>query len=252
MPRPTKPKPAAPRKIAAKPAAGHSTRAANTPARKGRVGRPSRLSREMIIDAALKLLATHSVEEFTLAQVAKRLDTVSMALYNYFPSREALLVEVANHIGKQFTMPQPKPGQDWKTTLRDWLWTLRELGEKYPVIFKIAGVDGKTSAGWLRITRVPGMTLYDLGFRGKELVLNNWLFCLKAHALLHAEISDARFHSPVSLSRLEELEPEEQQHFLMLRPFQAQLTGSDVMEAGFADLVDNIERKLPAKAKRRR
>jgi len=30
----------------------------------------------------------------------------------------------------------------------------------------------------------------------------------QAHALLHAEISDARFHSPVSLSRLEELEPE--------------------------------------------
>ncbi len=120
------------------------------------------------------------------------------------------------------------------------------------MIFKIAGVDGKTSAGWLRITRVPGRTLYDLGFRGKELVLHNWLFCLKAHALLHAEISDARFHSPVSLSRLEELEPEEQQHFLMLRPFQAQLTGSDVMEAGFADLVDNIERKLPIKARRRR
>jgi AcrR family transcriptional regulator len=205
----------------------------------------------MIIDASLKLLARHSVEEFTLAQVAKRLDTVSMALYNYFPSREALLAEVANHIGKQFTMPPPRPGQDWKATLRDWLWTLRALGEKYPVLFRIAGIEGKTSAGWLRIIRVPGTVLHELGFRGKELALTYWQFCLKAHALVQAEITDAGFHAPVSLSRLEELDPDEQAHFLMLRPFQGQITDEDIMEEGFADLVDAIERKLEAKTRRR-
>lgn len=219
---------------------------------RGRVGRPSRLSREMIIDASLKLLAKHSVEDFTLAQVARKLDTVSMALYNYFPSREALLAELANHIGKQFTMPPPKPGQDWKQTLRDWLWTLRALGEKYPVLFRIAGIEGKTSAGWLRIIRVPGVILHDLGFRGKELALTYWLLCLKAHALVHAEITDTGFHAPVSLARLEELDPEEQAHYLALRPYQGQIAGDDVMEAGFADLVDAVERKLEARAKKRR
>lgn len=198
----------------------------------------------MIIGASLDLLAKQSVDEFTLAQVAKKLNTVSMALYNYFPSREALLAEVSNHIGKQFTMPPAKVGQDWKKTLRDWLWTLRELGETCPVIFKIAGIDGKTTAGWLRITR---MVMHDLGLRGKDLALTTWLFCLQAHALVTAEITDSGFHSPVSFARLEELEPEEQNHFLMLRPFHSQLTGSDVMEAGFIDLVANIERKLEQK-----
>jgi AcrR family transcriptional regulator len=246
MPRPATPRRAAP----AKPAA-RAARPADAP-RKGRVGRPSRLSREMIIEVSLKLLSKHPVEDFTLAQVAKKLDTVSMALYNYFPSREALIAEVANHIGKQFTMPPPQPGQDWKQTLRDWLWTLRALGEKYPVLFRIAGIDGKTSAGWLRIIRVPGTLLQELGFRGKDLALTYWQLCLKAHALVHAEITAGGFHAPVSLSRLEELEAAEQAFFLALRPFQGQVTGADIMEEGFADLVGAIERKLEARAKKRR
>ena len=208
-------------------------------------GRPRRLSPEMIIDASIVLLREVSAEGFTLARVAERLDTVSMALYTYFPSREALLAELANHIAKQFRMPQPKPGQDWKKTLRDWLWTLRELGGKYPVMFKITGVDGKTSAGWLRITRVPGVVFQELGFRGKDLALNTWLFCCQAHALVQAEVTDAGFHSESSLSRLDELDAEEQAHFLNMRKHQGQISGTDVMDAGFEDLVANIERKLP-------
>ena len=204
----------------------------------------------MIIEASLELLRLHSVEGFTLARVAAKLDTVSMALYNYFPSREALLAECANHIGKQFVMPRPKKGQDWKKSLRDWLWTLRDLGERYPVIFKIAGVEGKTSAGWLRITRVVGTILYHLGFRDKELALTSWLVCLQAHALVQAEVTDGGFHTALSLSRLEELEPEEQAHFLMLRPYyEGGISGADVMEAGFADIVANIERKIPKQGK---
>lgn len=211
------------------------------------VGRPRRLSPEMIIEASIELLREVSAEGFTLARVAEKLDTVSMALYNYFPSREALLAEVANHISKQFRMPRRKPGQHWKKTLRDWLWTLRELGGKYPVIFKISGVDGKTSAGWLRITVVPGQLLQGLGFRGKELALANWLLCMQAHALVQAEVTDAGFHSELSLSRLEELDAAEQAHFLALRPFHARVTGEDIMEQGLLDIIAAIERKIPAR-----
>lgn len=214
--------------------------------RKAGAGRPSRLSREMILETSLKLLEQYDTEGFTLARVAEELDTVSMALYNYFPSREALLAELANYICKQFEMPPAKPGQDWKQTLRDWLWTLLTLAEKYPMMIKVTGVDGQTSAGWLRISRIVSETLYDVGFRDKEWALNTWLFCCKAISLVQAEVMGG-FHSPVSLAQLEELEPEEQEHFLELRPFHQQITGTDVMEEGFADLIANLERKLPKK-----
>lgn len=213
--------------------------------RKSGAGRPSRLSREMILDVSLKLLDQYDVEGFTLARVAAELDTVSMALYNYFPSREALLAELANHICKQFQMPKPKRNQTWQQTLHDWTYTLLELAQKYPMMIKITGMEGKTSAGWLRISRIVGSTLYEAGFRDKALALNSWLFCCKAISLVQAEVMGG-FHSPVSLSQLEELEPEEQEHFLMLRPFHAQITGADVMEEGIADMVANLETKLGA------
>lgn len=211
--------------------------------KKAGAGRPSRLSREMILDTSLKLLEQYDVEGFTLARVAGELDTVSMALYNYFPSREALLAELANHICKQFEMPKPKRNQTWQRTLRDWTFTLLELAQKYPMMIKITGMEGKTSAGWLRISRLVGSTLYEAGFRDKALALNSWLYCCKAISLVQAEVMGG-FHSPVSLSQLEELEADEQEHFLMLRPFHAEITGTDVMEEGIADMISNLESKL--------
>ncbi|WP_372799578.1 TetR/AcrR family transcriptional regulator [Litorivivens sp.] len=236
-----KAKPAAKNKTAAKKKAAPKQPRAN---RSG-AGRPSRLSREMILDVSLKLLDQYDVEGFTLARVAGELDTVSMALYNYFPSREALLAELANHICKQFEMPKPKRNQTWQKTLQDWTYTLLELAQQYPMMIKITGMEGKTSAGWLRISRIVGSTLHGAGFSGKQLALNSWLFCCKAIALVQAEVMGG-FHSPVSLSQLEELEPEEQEHFLMLRPFHAKITGADVMEQGIADMIQNLESKLNA------
>lgn len=144
------------------------------------------------------------------------LDTVSMALYNYFPSREALLAELANQVCKQFSMPRRKT-KSWTQILRDWLSTLRDRGERYPMMFKITGVDGKTSAGWLRVSRIVSVTLYDAGFGDNDRALNIWLFYCQAIALVQAEVMGG-FHSPISLSQLEEPEPGEQEHLLMPRP----------------------------------
>ncbi|MCG3169979.1 MAG: hypothetical protein CALGDGBN_01509 [Pseudomonadales bacterium] len=220
-------------------------------ARRARVGRPARISREAILAESLKLLENCSVEQFTLASVARRLGTVSMALYNYFPSREALLAEVASEVCKQFRMPDPVAGQDWKKTLADWTWTLYELGKRYPMMFKVTGVDGKTSAGWLAITHVVGETLYELGFRGKELALTKWLFCCQVMNLLHIEVTDMGYHSQISLARVEELAPEQQRFFLMLRPYHEKISSGDVLREGLADLIGAVERRIPQRRRGR-
>ena len=212
---------------------------------KAGAGRPSRLSREIIIDASFKLLAEYSAEGLTLARVAEELDTVSMALYNYFPSREALLAELANHACKQFQMPKRTSPATWQQTLEDWFWTLRALAEEYPMMIKVMGIDGKVSSGWMRITRIVGQTLYQAGFREYRLAMDVWLFCCMAHSLIQAEVMGG-FHSPFSLSQLEDLEPEEQDHFLMLRPYHEKLNGTDLMQEGFSDLIVTLERKLAA------
>lgn len=223
------------------PATEHGTRRTN----RTRAGRPARISREAIITESLTLLRNCSVEQFTLAGVARRLGTVPMALYNYFPSREALLAEAANEVCKQFYMAEPAPEQDWKEILSDWIWTLHELTSRYPMMIKITGLDGKTAAGWLRITHVVNKTLYNLGFRGKELALTAWLFCAHALSLLQIEVSGVDYHSPITLTHADELDPQQQELFQMLRPQYESISPEDVLQEGLADLLAAVERRMP-------
>jgi hypothetical protein len=213
-------------------------------AKKIRSGRPPRLSKSAIIAASIQLLDRGSADSFTLSQVAEELGTVSMALYNYFPSREALLGAVADHICMQFKMPKSKAKQTWQDTLRAWLWTFKKHAERYPVIFKVLGIDGQTSAGWLRISMTVGKTLQEQGMSGKELAMNSWLFCAHAVSLVMYELTDNAFRSPISLSNLQELEPHEQDFFLMLRPFHIQVSSSDVLAEGFNRLIQGLELKF--------
>lgn len=214
------------------------------PARSRSVGRPARLSRQAILDASISLLEQEPVENFTLARVARELDTVSMALYNYFDSREALLGAVADEICLGFKMPRIRANQPWQKKLRAWLDAVRRLAEQHPVILKVLGVNGQTTAGWLRITQTVGRTLHDEGMRGKELALYSYLFCSQAVALVMTEITGADFHSSISLGHLDELEPEEQEFFLELRPYHIRLTTDEILETGFNLLIRELETEL--------
>lgn len=219
---------------------------ARKPRRATSAGRPARLSKQLVLQKSIELLDEYPypMDGFTLARVAEELDTVSMALYNYFPSRDALLSAVADHVCMQFKMPKAKPGQTWQETLESWLWTFKSHAERYPVIFKVMGFDGHTSAGWLRVTLTVSRTLYEQGMRGKELALNSWLFCLNAIALVHSEVSHNIFRSPISLSYLEELAPDEQDFLLMLRPYHTQISSEDALREGFRQLIQNLELKI--------
>lgn len=243
-----KPKSASKPKSAAKPKASAGAKAAAPRKRAASSGRPARLSRQAVLEKSIELLDQYPypMEGFTLARVADALDTVSMALYNYFPSREALLAAVGDHICLQFKMPKAKANQTWQETLRAWLWALKKHAERYPIVLKVMGVDGQQTAGWLRITLTVSRTLYEQGMRGKELALNTWLFCGNAISLIFYEREGSVFRSPISFSHLEELDAEEQDFLLMLRPFHTQISSSDVLEEGFSQLITVLELKLAA------
>lgn len=229
---------------AAKPPQTRRKAAARPDKARSAAGRPPRLSREMILDKAMQLLEQGPVEDFTMARVAASLDTVSMALYNYFPSRKALLAAVADHICLRFKMPARKRNQTWQDTLWQWLWTFKKLADVYPFILKVMGVDGKSSAGWLRVTLTVSRTLYDLGFRERQLALHSWMFCSNAIALVFNEREGSIFRSPISLSDIDELEPDEQDFLIMLRRYHADIASDEVLELGFQGIIATVEREL--------
>ncbi len=207
-------------------------------------GRPARLSREAILNASIELLEADSAEAFTLARVARKLDTVSMALYNYFPSREALLNAVADDVCMRFKMPRVRSDQPWQKKLHAWLKALRALAEQHPVILQVMGVDGQTTAGWLRVSLHVSRTLHHEGLRGRDLALHSYLFCSQAIALVMFEHVGSDFHSALSLSHIEELDPDEQEFLLQLRPHHIALSTDDVLDEGFEQIIRALEQKL--------
>lgn len=66
-------------------------------ARRGR-GRPARLSPEQIVAAAVALLEHDPDAPLTIKQVADAVGAAPMALYRYFPDREALMQAAADHV----------------------------------------------------------------------------------------------------------------------------------------------------------
>lgn len=179
-----------------------------------------------------------------MARVAKALDTVSMALYNYFPSRDALLAAIADHICMQFSMPKPKRNQTWQDTLWQWLWALKKHTDDYPVIVEVMGAEGRYSAGWLRITLTVSRTLYENGLRGHDLALHAWMFCSNALATIVFEREGSAWRSPISLTELDQLERDEQDFLIMLRKENVELSSQEILDLAFHQLIANLERAL--------
>ena len=119
-------------------------------------GRPPRLSRGTIIQAALVLLDEMSIDRFSMGLLAKGLNAGVMTLYNYFPSRDDLLIAVADEIYSRFD--HPAKGSCWQEEVRQWLWATVDLFQRYPVAMKLSLWDGHASPGWLR-TWIPVVEL---------------------------------------------------------------------------------------------
>lgn len=112
------------------------------------------------------------------------------------------------------------------------------------MIFKALGGEGHTSAGWLRVTMPVGRTLQKQGMDGRRLAINSWLFCTGAISLVQAELTVRSTRSLFSLTHLAELELDEQNFGLMVRQYHAEISSNELFEAGFKQLIRNLECEL--------
>lgn len=81
----------------------------SSPVRRG--GRPARISRQKILEAAAEL----PLDDVTMSAVAARLGVTHASLYKYFPSRAALVAAVLMDLGERIEVPDPAtmPWQEW-------------------------------------------------------------------------------------------------------------------------------------------
>jgi AcrR family transcriptional regulator len=140
-------------------------REATTPRR----GRPPRLSREAILDAALQCLERAPREPLTVARIAAEVDAVPAALYRHFPSVDDLLDDVLARAlaGVKHAVVRRRAG--WPAQIRDWMTAVRGALLRYPAVLALTGRRGRTSPAWLEAAIVPIAILERAGLRGARL-----------------------------------------------------------------------------------
>ena len=87
-----------------------------------RVGRPPRINRQMIAEAAHEL----GLEQLTLKAVADHLDVSIAALYHYVSGKDDLLGLAAEYAASQVPLPQDR-GQHWALWLLEWATYNRDV-----------------------------------------------------------------------------------------------------------------------------
>jgi AcrR family transcriptional regulator len=137
------------------------------PAKRG-PGRPPRLSREGILEAALGLLERAPGEPLTVARIAAEVDAVPAALYRHFASLDELIDGVLGRVlgGVELEL---RPRAPWPEQVRDWMSSLRSQLLRYPAVLPMMGRRGRTSPAWLDVTSVLIGILAHAGLSGAAL-----------------------------------------------------------------------------------
>lgn len=93
------------------------------------------LSRERISSTALELIDTHGLERLSTRQIGRALGCEAMAIYNHFPSKDALLDAVVDRIMRKVEVPSAGPG--WVERVRGFARSYRSLARIHPHAFPL-------------------------------------------------------------------------------------------------------------------
>jgi AcrR family transcriptional regulator len=95
--------------------------------------RPARapLSREAIVDAALRVVDREGSSGLSMRRVAEELGTGPASLYWHVPSKDALIDLVIDRVAAEVPIPEPDP-EHWQEQLRKWLLEARAVFDRHP------------------------------------------------------------------------------------------------------------------------
>ncbi len=175
-----------------------------------------------------------------IKSLALELGTTSMAIYNYFNSRDDLLEAVSDAICELFEAPGP--GETWQETLRAWLWALKGHADRYPVMPRVVGINGHTSTGWLKIT-VPVTLLInaELGLNGKQLALASYVFVSGAITMINMVSHSGEYRQSRVILPLEDMSLDAKQRDIIRKLPIGDLKEDEIFEVVFDQLIDGLE-----------
>jgi AcrR family transcriptional regulator len=113
-----------------------------------RVAEPTSLSHETIRTAALRLIDREGLEGFSTRKLGRALDCEAMAIYWYYPSKDALLDAVIDKLMADVTaVVVGRDHDDWITVLRDVAHAYRRMALDHPNAFPLLATRRFASEG---------------------------------------------------------------------------------------------------------
>jgi AcrR family transcriptional regulator len=97
--------------------------------RRRSVPRPQ-LSREVVVEAALTVLAAEGGHALTMRRVADQIGVSASSLYGYVASKEELVQLVFDRIGEELAVPET--GRNWQQTLKEFARNMLAVFRRYP------------------------------------------------------------------------------------------------------------------------
>jgi AcrR family transcriptional regulator len=126
------------------------------------------LTRERVVDAALRVMDEEGLEAVSMRRVAREVGVEAMSLYHHVDDKEDLLDGVCECVMAEFDFPEPS--EDWKENCRRGARAWRELLRRHPNVMRlfaeergpIRSVDSMRPTEFaLRILRSSGLSDRD-------------------------------------------------------------------------------------------
>ncbi|SDP28382.1 DNA-binding transcriptional regulator, AcrR family [Nakamurella panacisegetis] len=222
------------------------------------------ITRQKVILAAVQVIDTEGLRQFTLRRVAQVFGVETMALYHYISSREALLDAVVEHvIDELYGDPDVHLHTDnWPDYLVRLAHGVRRIALAHPLLFPLIATR-PPAAPWvkpplrsLRWMESFLQTLRDCGFGPAASVAAYRAFSslLLGHLLLEVSTHGAET-SPIEQEPPGRADPADLSNYPVLLSLEKELTedhAAEEFEVTLEMLLDRLDLMKPASAQQRR
>jgi len=89
------------------------------------------LTREAIVDAAIRVVDREGAAALSMRRVAEELGTGPASLYWHVANKDALINLVVDRVAGEADLPEPDPDR-WQEQLRDWVLEVRRVFHRHP------------------------------------------------------------------------------------------------------------------------
>jgi AcrR family transcriptional regulator len=223
-------------------------------ARKRRPGPHPRFTREALARRALAILDEHGTEVLTMRMLAEELGMGTMALYRYFPSKEALLDAAVEEAAVELELPARLDGTaSWKEQLADLARALYKAGRRHPILARERLHRPLQSPAALRITdRALGLLL-DAGLSRADAVAAFKALIIHALGAAWSAASESRAAVRESAAERHASLPADELPAMsaVADELTAALGGEQTFALGLSALLDGIELRVARLPSRR-